>query len=69
MVRGSVFTKSNGWAFRIDAGVNPETGKRRQILRQGFTTKRAAEQALAQAAQSVTQGTVVASGQVVDEGR
>jgi integrase len=68
MARGSVFTKSNGWAFRIDAGVNPETGKRRQILRQGFKTKRAAEHALAEAAQSVTQGTVVAkSSMKVDE--
>jgi integrase len=42
-----VFRKDNGWAFRVDAGVNPDTGKRRQMLRQGFRTKKAAEEALA----------------------
>lgn len=60
MARGSVFAKDGGWAFRVDAGVSPETGKRRQLLRQGFRTKRAAEQALAEAQQSVVQGAVVA---------
>ena len=39
--------KAHGsWAFVIDAGINPETGKRRQISRSGFKTKDEAEQAL-----------------------
>jgi len=59
MSRGSIFKKDERWAFRVDAGVNPETGKRRQMLRQGFATKRAAEKALAAAQQSVEQGSVV----------
>jgi integrase len=42
-----------------NAGISPETGKRRQMLRQGFKTKREAETALAAAQSSVEQGSVV----------
>lgn len=59
MARGSIFKKDDRWAFRVDAGVNPETGKRRQMLRQGFATKREAEKALATAQHSVDRGSVV----------
>lgn len=67
-----MFKKNGRWAFRVDAGVNPETGKRRQMLRQGFATKREAEKALAAAQQSVEQGAVVAKstmkvGEFLDE--
>jgi hypothetical protein len=60
MARGSIFKKNDRWAFRVDAGVDASTGKRRQMLRQGFKTKREAETALANAQQSVEQGSVVA---------
>ncbi|MEM8620171.1 MAG: site-specific integrase [Actinomycetota bacterium] len=60
MARGSVFRKNGRWAFRVDAGVNPETGKRRQMLRQGFKTQREAEKALAATQQAVEQNSVVA---------
>lgn len=60
MARGSIFKKNDRWAFRVDAGVDASTGKRRQMLRQGFKTKREAETALAAAQQSVEQGSVVA---------
>ena len=43
LARGSVFRQNGGWAFRVDAGFHAESGKRRQLLRQGFGTKRAAE--------------------------
>jgi len=59
MARGSIFKKNDRWAFRVDAGVDSSTGKRRQMLRQGFKTKREAETALAAAQQSVEKGTVV----------
>ena len=59
MARGSIFKKNDRWAFRVDAGVDASTGKRRQMLRQGFKTKREAEKALAAAQQSVEQGSVV----------
>lgn len=72
MARGSIFKKNDAWAFRVDAGVNPATGKRRQMLRQGFKTKREAETALAAAQQSVEQGSVVSKstmklGEFLDE--
>ncbi len=49
MARGSIFKKNDRWAFRVDAGVDASTGKRRQMLRQGFKTTREAEMALAAA--------------------
>jgi hypothetical protein len=56
MARGSVFRKNGGWPFRVDAGFQAETGKRRQLLRQGFGTTRAAEEALADAVGAATRG-------------
>jgi integrase len=59
MARGSVYKRQGGWAYKIDAGFHPETGKRRQATKQGFRTKRQAEEALAEAQKSVIDGTVV----------
>ena len=59
MARGSVFRKDGGWAYRVDAGFHADSGKRRQLLRQGFATKRAAEQALAEAVGVSTRGMAV----------
>ncbi len=64
MARGSVFRKNGGWAFRVDAGFHAETGKRRQLLRQGFGTKRAAEEALAEAVGAATRGMAVSRSTV-----
>lgn len=61
MARGSVFKRHGGWGFKVEAGVHPETGNRRQIKRQGFRTKREAEQALAEVQRTVFDGTVVAN--------
>lgn len=61
MARGSVFKRSGGWAFKVDTGFHPESGKRRQSLKQGFRTKREAENALAEAQKTVIDGTVVAT--------
>jgi hypothetical protein len=60
MAAGSVFRRSGGWAFRVDAGFHPETGKRRQVLRQGFPTKKAAQLALNNLASASARGQVVA---------
>lgn len=59
MARGRVFRKDGRWAYRVDAGVHPGTDKRRQISRQGFATKRAADDALSEALGEVNRGTVV----------
>ena len=59
MARGSVYKRQGGWAYKIDAGFHPETGKRRQATRQGFRTKRQAEEALAEVQNSVMDGSLV----------
>ena len=48
-MKGSVFKKDGAWAYRFDRGPDPLTGKRRQTLKGGFPTRRAAEQALREA--------------------
>ena len=59
MARGSVFRRNGGWAYRVDAGFQPDTGKRRQMLRQGFGTRKEAEAALAEAVREAARGNVV----------
>jgi hypothetical protein len=56
-----VFRKDGTWAFRVDAGFHADSGKRRQLLRQGFATKRAAEAALADMVGDASRGTAVSS--------
>jgi integrase len=72
MARGSVFRKNGAWAFRVDAGFHADSGKRRQVLRQGFATKRAAEAALAETVGDATRGMAVSTstiklGEYLDE--
>ena len=64
MARGRVYRKDNRWAFRVDAGVHPDTGKRRQLGRQGFDTKRAAEAALTEAISEVSRGMAVSRSSI-----
>lgn len=44
--KGSVYRRSGGWAFRIDVAPDPESGRRRQLSRQGFRTKAQATAAM-----------------------
>jgi hypothetical protein len=67
-----VFRKNGAWAFRVDAGFHADSGKRRQVLRQGFATKRAAEAALAETVGDATRGMAVSTstiklGEYLDE--
>ncbi|WML51714.1 Arm DNA-binding domain-containing protein [Neobacillus sp. PS3-12] len=39
----SVIKTGKTWAFRTDIGKNPVTGKRKQVYRGGFLTKKEAE--------------------------
>ncbi len=64
MARGSVFRRSGGWAYRVDAGFQPDTGKRRQILKQGFMTKKEAEVALSDALRDSSRGSVVSKSSI-----
>ena len=59
VARGSIFKRSGGWAFRVDAGYQPGTGKRRQLLRQGFRTRKEAEAALAELLRDNCRGAAV----------
>jgi integrase len=44
--KGSVYRRSGGWAFRVDVASDPESGRRRQLSRQGFRTKAQATAAM-----------------------
>ena len=57
---GPSSSAAGAWAFRVDAGFHPETGRRRQVLRQGFATKKQAEAALTDVLQAATRNSVVA---------
>lgn len=59
MARGSVFRRNGGYGARVDLGPDPSTGKRRQLSRQGFRTKREAEAALDELLSSVRAGDLV----------
>lgn len=60
MARGRIYKRQGGYAYRVDLGPDPATGKRRQAQRQGFRTKREAETALDEQLASIRAGTVVA---------
>lgn len=61
MARGRVFKKDSGtYAFRVDVGTDAATGKRRQLQRSGFRTKKEAEAALQRVLQEVADGTAAA---------
>lgn len=49
--------KHGTWAYRLDAGLDPETQKRRRPSASGFTTKEDAEDALSSAMNDVNSGT------------
>jgi integrase len=59
-VRGHVRRRGKGWAYAIDVGVDPATGKRKQDQRSGFATERAALNAMRAALGRVEHGTFVA---------
>lgn len=55
-MKGSVYRAGAGWAYRVDVGPHPTTGKRRQRYRAGFRTKRLAEAALNNVLTQVARG-------------
>jgi integrase len=59
-VRGSVRKRGKVWAYAIDVGVDPATGKRKQHRRSGFKTERAAAEAMREALSEVRAGTFTA---------
>lgn len=51
--------KHGTWGFYVAAGVDPATGKRRQVRQAGFPTQKAAREARNKVARSLDQGTYV----------
>lgn len=47
-MKGYFYKRGNKWAFSVDIGRDPKTGKRRQKRRSGFKTKREAQAACAE---------------------
>lgn len=42
-MQGRVFRRGNGWSYTVDVGMDPATGRRRQRMKGGFATSKAAE--------------------------
>ncbi|NKR11220.1 MULTISPECIES: tyrosine-type recombinase/integrase [Paenarthrobacter] len=51
--------KHGSWGFYVAAGVDPATGKRRQVRQAGFATQKAAREARNKVARDLDQGTFV----------
>ena len=67
-MRGSVYKRGASWCYVVDVGRNPATGRRRQVKKSGFPTKRAAQHALSAVLKDVQQATYVPpSNQTVAE--
>ena len=64
MARGSVFKRGRTWSIRYDAGIDADTGKRKQGFKGGFAAQQEAEAALAIALAEVVQHTHVPSQRV-----
>jgi integrase len=62
-MNGSVYRRDGKWAYQIEAGVHPATGKRRRPSKSGFLTKRAATQAMRGAMRALELG-VTAPGEL-----
>jgi integrase len=60
LVRGHVHRRGKNWAYVVDVGRDPATGRRRQQTKSGFRTKRAAEDAMSDLIGSVNDGSYVA---------
>jgi integrase len=62
-MNGSVYRRDGKWAYQIEAGVHPATGKRRRPSKSGFPTKRAATQAMRDAMRALELG-ITAPGEL-----
>ena len=58
-MRGRVHRRGTGWAFVVDVGIDPVTGKRRQRTKGGFPTRKLAEAGMREVLNSVDEGSYV----------
>jgi integrase len=67
VARGSIRRKDNGWSYRVDLGPDPATGRRRQVAKQGFRTRKAAEASLNEVLNGISSGSVVSRSAMTTE--
>ena len=67
-MRGHVHKRGSRWAYVVDVGRDPATGKRKQRTKGGFATKAAAEEALGDFMSELRAGTSVAPTSVTLDG-
>lgn len=67
-MRGSVKRRDGAWLYVVDLGKDLATGRRRQLYKRGFTTRKAAEQAMSDALAEINRGEFVrpTSGTLAD---
>ena len=58
-MRGSVKRRDGGWVYVVDLGKDRATGRRRQVYKRGFKTRRGAEDAMAEALAEINRGEFV----------
>ena len=67
-MRGSVYRRNctckktkctcgSKWVYKVDVGINPITGRRKQVTKGGFSTKQEAQAALSVLLNNLQQGT------------
>src|SRR5690554_4855657 len=65
--KGKKCTCGAKWSFRIDVGINPKTGRRKQIERGGFKTKAEAVAAAVKLYAEIMDGTYVEESDITFE--
>lgn len=58
-MRGAIRRRGERWSYRIDLGLDPQTGRRRQLERGGFRTQREAQKAMRAALHELDSGALV----------
>jgi integrase len=56
-MRGHLARHGRGWRYVVDVGKDPATGRRRQVTKGGFLTRRDAQEALAESLKALHDGT------------
>jgi integrase len=59
-----LYKHNDAWSFRIDAGINPKTGKRKQLSRHGFKKKSDAQKAATKLQQEYFSNTVIENNNI-----
>ena len=67
-MKGYFRKRGEKWSYTVDVGLDPQTGKRRQITRSGFDTKKEAQESCAKVITELTETEYVAPTKLTIEG-